>query len=95
MAPNAGITEIGVDLVESMIPCCGTQMVWRYCVSSPVHVTVLAANSKDYTTAPFIQNTCHVNMLKACTVTVAGKGLLLNWSQMKGERRHPASSSTP
>ena len=51
-APSAGITENRADLIESATPCHDAQMVGRYRVSNPVLLTVLAAESEDYTSAP-------------------------------------------
>ena len=41
-----------VDLIESATPCHGAQVVGPYRDSNPLRLTVLAAMSEDYTTAP-------------------------------------------
>ena len=40
------------DLIESATPCHDAPVVWPYCDSNPLRLTVLAAMSEDYTTAP-------------------------------------------
>ena len=40
------------DLIESATPCHEAQVVGSYRVSNPLHLTVLAAKSEDYTAAP-------------------------------------------
>ena len=40
------------DLIESTNPCHGAQVVGSYRDSNPLRLTVLAAMSEDYTTAP-------------------------------------------
>ena len=52
------------DLIESMIPCHDTQVVGSYRVSNPLHLTVLAAMSEDYTTVPqhLQSNTVHASL---------------------------------
>ena len=40
------------DLIEFMIPCRDAQVVGSYLVSNPLHLTVLASKSEDYTTVP-------------------------------------------
>ena len=40
------------DLIESATPCHDAQVVGPYRDSSPLRLTVLAAISEDYTTAP-------------------------------------------
>ena len=40
------------DLIESATPCHDTQVVGHYRDSNPFRLTVLAAISEDYTTAP-------------------------------------------
>ena len=40
------------DLIVSATPCHDAHMVGSYRVSSPLHLTMLAAMSEDYTTAP-------------------------------------------
>ena len=42
----------GVDLIESATPCHDAQVVGPYRDSNPLRLTVLAAMSEDYTTAP-------------------------------------------
>ena len=44
-----------VDLIESATPCHDAQVVGPYRDSNPLHLTVLAAMSEDYTTAPFVK----------------------------------------
>ena len=46
--PSAGITEVA--LIKSMTPCHDAQVVGPYQISNPLHLTVLAAKSEDYTT---------------------------------------------
>ena len=41
-----------VDLIESATPCHDAQVVGPYRDSNPLRLTVLAAMSEDYTTAP-------------------------------------------
>ena len=41
-----------VDLIESATPCHDAQVVGPYRDSNPLRLTVLAAVSEDYTTAP-------------------------------------------
>ena len=40
------------DLIESAIPCHDAHVVGSYRDSNPLRLTVLAAMSEDYTTAP-------------------------------------------
>ena len=40
------------DLIESATPCHDAQVVGPYRDSNPLHLTILAAMSEDYTTAP-------------------------------------------
>ena len=40
------------DLIESATPCQGAQLVGPYRDSNPLRLTVLAAKSEDYNTAP-------------------------------------------
>ena len=40
------------DLIESATPSHDAQQVGPYRVSNPLHLTVLAAKSEDYTTVP-------------------------------------------
>ena len=40
------------DLIESATPCHDALVVGSYRDSNPLHLTVLAAMSEDYTTAP-------------------------------------------
>ena len=40
------------DLIESATPCHDAQMVGLYRDSNPLRLTILAAMSEDYTTAP-------------------------------------------
>ena len=40
------------DLIESATPCHDAHVVGSYWVSNPLHLTVLAAMSVDYTPAP-------------------------------------------
>ena len=44
--------RIRIDLIESVTPCRDAQVVGPYWGSNPLHLTVLAAMSEDYTTAP-------------------------------------------
>ena len=39
-------------LIESATPCRDAEVVRTYLGSNPLHLTVLASNSGDYTTAP-------------------------------------------
>ena len=49
LAPSAGIVEVAK---HQSSPCHDTQVVAPYRVSNPLRLTVLAAKSEDYTTAP-------------------------------------------
>ena len=40
------------DIIKSATPCNDAYVVRSYRVSNPLHLTVLAAMSEDYTTAP-------------------------------------------
>ena len=44
--------RIRADLIESATPCRDAQVVGSYRVSNPLCLTILAAKSEDYTTAP-------------------------------------------
>eukprot|EP00112_Aurelia_sp_Birch-Aquarium-sp1_P006607 Seg1725.6 transcript_id=Seg1725.6/GoldUCD/mRNA.D3Y31 product="hypothetical protein" pseudo=true protein_id=Seg1725.6/GoldUCD/D3Y31 len=41
-----------IGLIESATPCHDAEVMGLYLGSNPVHLTVLAAMSEDYTTAP-------------------------------------------
>ena len=51
LAPCAGIAD-RADLIKSVTLCHDAQVMGPYRVSSPLCLTVLAAESEDYTTVP-------------------------------------------
>ena len=51
------------DLIESATPCHDAQVVGPYWDSNPLRLTILAAMSEDYTTAPqYLQNLDRIKM---------------------------------
>ena len=51
------------DLIESATPCHGALVVVPYRDSNPLRLTVLAAMSEDYTTAPqHLQSSTYVRL---------------------------------
>ena len=59
------------DLIESATPCHDAQVVGLYRDSNPLRLTILAAMSEDYTTAPqHLQNCANdFGSCKQCAVT--------------------------
>ena len=52
------------DLIESATPCHDAQVVGLYWGSNPLRLTILAAMSEDYTTAPqHLQNNTFLSNL--------------------------------
>ena len=51
-APIVGIAEIEQDIIESATPCHDAQVIKSYRESNQLCLTVPAAKSKNYTTAP-------------------------------------------
>ena len=50
-APSAGVVEIA-DVIKSATPCHDAQVAGLYRDSNPLCLTIMAAASEDYTTAP-------------------------------------------
>ena len=65
-----------VDLIESATPCHDAQVVGPYRDSNPLRVTVLAAMSEDYTTAP---QHLHGASLSCENVSFTQINALLQW----------------
>ena len=54
------------DLIESATPCHDAQVVGPYRDSNPLRLTILAAMSEDYTTAPLAYSTILSFTLMIC-----------------------------
>ena len=65
------------DLMESATPCHDAQVVWPYRDSNLLRLTVLAAMSEDYTTAPqhlqISRNSIISPEIEDCTIPIPGK----------------------